>query len=421
MIEIDGRILAADEMEALVAQVAGKARLQGGSGERVAARFRDTAGSLAFILAARRVGATLLPLHPALPDDGARRLAARAGCHRVFLDDLDGEGLDGAPPSSPGEGHLLQMSSGTTGAPKCIARPWSAVEREIESYVAAFPAPDGMNPVIACPITHSYGLICGVLVGLRRGRAPILLDTANPKYLLRRLRESERPLLYTAPAMLHTLARLMPEGEGLHAAMTSGTLLPAPWFAAIRARVTHLFQQYGCSETGCIAVNPDLRQANAIGYPLPHHRVRAGTSAEAPAEIVVEGEGGTVRTGDLGYRRPDGMLVFVARASDTINVSGLNVYPGEVEDVVMAMPGITDAVAFARADAFAGERVMLLFSAEAPVPPRALQDWCRRWLAGHQVPVETVQVPAIPRQANGKISRREAAERYRSGCLEATA
>ncbi|UHC19828.1 AMP-binding protein [Methylobacterium currus] len=419
MIEIDGRILAADEMEAALAHVTERARLRSGSGERVAARFRDTASSLAFILAARRVGATLLPIHPGLPDDGARRLAARAGCHRIFLDDLDGEFLEDAPPPEPGEGHLLQMSSGTTGEPKCIARPWSVVAREIESYVAAFTRPEGMTPVIACPITHSYGLICGLLVGLRRGRAPVVLDTGNPKYLLRRLREAERPLLYTSPAMLHTLARLMPEGERIHAAMTSGTLLPAPWFSAIRARVEHLFQQYGCSETGCIAVNPDLRRADAIGYPLPHHRVTAGTGAEAPAEIVVEGEGGTVRTGDLGYRMPDGMLVFVARQSDTINVSGLNVYPGEVEDVVMAMPGITDAVAFARADAFAGERVTLLFSAEAPVPPRALQDWCRRYLAGHQVPVEALQVAAIPRQANGKISRREAAARYRSGALEA--
>nr|WP_244573362.1 IucA/IucC family protein [Methylorubrum populi] len=421
MIEIDGRTIPADAMEAAIRRVEDAAALRGGSGERVAARFRDTAQCLAFILAARRHGASLLPIHPALPDEGARRLAERAGCHRLFLDGLEGEALAGAAPPVPGEGELLQMSSGTTGEPKCIARPWGAVEREIESYVGAFTEPDGMTPVIACPITHSYGLICGLFVGLARGRVPVIVDTTNPKYLLRRLREIERPVLYTAPAMLHTLARLMPEGETLHAAMVSGTLLPAPWFAAIRGRVTHLFQQYGCSEAGCIAINPDLRRADAIGRPLPHHRVRAGTSAEAPAEIVVEGEGGAIGTADLGYREPDGMLVFVARKDDTINVSGLNVYPGEVEDVVMAMPGVTDAVAFARPDPFAGERVTLLFSAERPVPPRALQDWCRRWLAGHQVPVEAVQVGAIPREANGKISRRAVAAQYRDGGLEAVA
>ncbi len=419
MIEIDGRIITANDMEAAIRDIRARAGLTGGSGERVAMRSRDPFQSLAFILAARRAGATLLPIHPAVPDDGARRLAERAGCHRLFLDDLDGEALAGASPPVPGEGQLLQMSSGTTGEPKCIARAWSAVEREIESYVAAFPEPDGMTPVVACPITHSYGLICGVFVGLRRGRIPVVLDTTNPKYLLRRLREIDRPLLYTAPALLHTLARLMPDGERIHAAMVSGTLLPAPWFAAIRARVDHLFQQYGCSEAGCIAVNPDLGQPNAIGRPLPHLRVRTGEEAGQPAEIVVETEGGPVHTADLGYRRPDGMIVFVSRLDDTINVSGLNVYPGEVEDVVMAMPGITDAVAFARPDPFAGERVTLLFSADAPVPPRALQDWCRRWLAGHQVPGEAKQVGAIPRQANGKISRRAVAEEYRSGARAA--
>ncbi len=213
----------------------------------------------------------------------------------------------------------------------------------------------------------------------------------------------------------------MPAGERIHAAMTSGTILPAPWFSAIRERVVHLFQQYGCSETGCIAVNADLRRPDAIGRPLPHHQVCAGSDAERPAEIVVVGEGGSVRTADLGYLDRDGMLTFVSRIDDTINVSGLNVYPGEVEDVVMAMPGVTDAVAFARPDVFAGERVTLLFSADEPIAPRALQDWCRRWLAGHQMPSEAVQVAAVPRQANGKISRRDLAERYRSGPLKGVA
>jgi acyl-coenzyme A synthetase/AMP-(fatty) acid ligase len=417
MIEIDGLMIDAPEMEAAIARIVAQARLSGGRGERVAARFRDTQTSLAFVLAARRLGITLLPIHPALPDEGARRLAERAGCHRLFLDALEGEDLEGAPSPTPGEGRLLQMSSGTTGEPKCIARPWSAVEREIESYVGAFTEPEDMTPVIACPITHSYGLICGLLVGLRRGQAPVIVDTTNPRHLLRRLREIERPVLYTSPAMLHTLARLLPEGERIHAAMTSGTLLPAPWFAAIRRRVVHLFQQYGCSEAGCIAINPDLTRSDAMGFPLPHHRVRTGTHVEGPAEIIVEGENGPVYTADLGYMDAEGMLIFVSRMDDTINVTGLNVYPREVEDVVMAMPGITDAVAFARPDPFAGERVTLLFSAETPVPPRALQDWCRRWLAGHQVPGEAVQVSAIPRQANGKISRREVAERYRDGRL----
>ena len=89
-----------------------------------------------------------------------------------------------------------------------------------------------------------------------------------------------------------------------------------------------------------------------------------------------------------------------------INVSGLNVYPKEVEDVVMAMPGVGDAVVFRKPDAFAGERVALLFSAEQPVDRAQLRQWCAERLAAHQMPTEIVQVERIPRQPNGKISRR---------------
>ncbi|TIP69128.1 MAG: acyl-CoA synthetase, partial [Mesorhizobium sp.] len=95
-----------------------------------------------------------------------------------------------------------------------------------------------------------------------------------------------------------------------------------------------------------------------------------------------------------------------------INVSGLNVYPKEVEDVVMTFAGIGDAVVFRKQDSFAGERVALLFSAEHAVDRAQLRQWCAERLAAHQMPTEIVQVERIPRQANGKISRRDVAVRY---------
>lgn len=177
-----------------------------------------------------------------------------------------------------------------------------------------------------------------------------------------------------------------------------------------------MFQQYGCSESGCIAINPDMRASEDMGFVLPHLAVETGTSAEDTGEIVVGcPDGAKAHTRDLGYRRNDGMLVFLSRVDDMINVSGLNVYPKDVEDVVMAMPGIMDAVAFRRSDRFAGERVALLFSASEPVAPQAVREWCSRQLASHQLPMEMLQVDAVPRQANGKISRREVASRYLAG------
>lgn len=109
------------------------------------------------------------------------------------------------------------------------------------------------------------------------------------------------------------------------------------------------------------------------------------------------------------------MLVFLSRLDDLVNVSGLNVYPKEVEDVVMTFRGIDDAVVFRKQDAFAGERVALLFSAEQAVDQRQLRQWCGERLATHQMPTEILQVERVPRLANGKISRREVAARYDAG------
>lgn len=410
MIRIDDRSYSLAEVEALTAAHAEQARLSDRPGTRFAVCFANTIDWLALFFAIRAAGGSLLPLHPSTPLEAARRLAREAGCHALYHNSLTAEEIAPAR-TAPEPGHLLQMSSGTTGAPKRIARSWAEIDREIESYVGFFTEPAGMTPVIACPTTHSYGLICGLLVGLRRGAEPVILDTTNPKFLLKALRQIERPLLYSSPVILHTLARLMPEGERIHAAMTSGTLLPEPWFARIRSRTVHIFQQYGCSEAGCIAINPDMAASAELGRVLPHHRLSTGT-ARAPAEIVLSGSGGEIRTRDLGYLREDGMLMFVSRLDDTINVAGLNVYPQEVEDVAMALPGVTDAVAFRRTDRFAGERVALLFSAAAEVTDHALRDWCRNNLAAHQQPGELIRADALPRMANGKISRREVAARY---------
>lgn len=374
---------------------------------RYALHLQDTGDVLRHILFLRDANAGVFPIHPDMPPQTAFDMARAAGCDRIVT--ADGVApLEDASDGRPKGGVLVQMSSGTTGAPKVITRTWQQISVEVASYAVSFKQAQAMTPVIACPVTHSYGLIAGVFVALHRGHVPVIIDTINPKFILRRLREVTRPLLYTSPAMLHTLAMLVPPGNTLHAAMTSGTVLSEPWFARIRARTTHLFQQYGCSETGCIAINPDLQCAADIGHPLPHLTVRAGTDTQTPASIAVEIEGTEVQTGDLGYAKPDGMLVFVARQDDVIDVAGLNVYPQDVEQAALAQPGVEDAVAFGIEDTLAGARVALLFTG-AETDPTTVQQRLQNRLAPYQQPAIVHHVAELPRQANGKINRRDIA------------
>ncbi|OBZ95053.1 acyl-CoA synthetase [Pararhizobium polonicum] len=415
MIRIDDRLYDHASFEETSARLAEQTGLLTRAGGRYAVCFAETIDWLSLFFAIRKAGASVLPIHPGTPYPAARKLAIGAGCDRLFYNSLTAEVLD-VPVVVEAKGQLLQMSSGTTGAPKCVARSWEEIDAEIESYVATFREPETMTPVVACPTTHSYGLICGILVALKRGQTPVIVNTANPKYLLKVLRETERPLLYSSPAILHTLARLLPDGEQIHATMTSGTLLPDAWFALIRAKSQHMFQQYGCSESGCIAINPDVTATGDMGFVLPHLAAETGSSADDTGEIIVKNTDGiAIHTRDLGYIRDDGMLVFISRMDDMINVSGLNVYPKDVEDAVMTMASVTDAVAFRKSDRFAGERVALLFSASESVAPQAVRQWCSRHLASHQLPMDILQVETIPRQANGKISRRDVATRHAAG------
>ncbi|MEW2914159.1 AMP-binding protein [Leisingera sp. JC11] len=375
---------------------------------RYGLHMQNAGTALSALLYLRAQGAGVFPIHPGIPPETAREMAQAAGCDVMLTDGLKQTALPQAGTAPRGD-VLVQMSSGTTGAAKVITRTWAEIAAEVESYAAFFTASAAMTPVIACPVTHSYGLIAGVFVALHRGHVPVVLDSLNPKYILRRLRETDQPLLYTSPAMLHTLARLLPADQRLYAANTSGTVLPDAWFQAIRARTTHLFQQYGCSEAGCVAINQDLQNPYDVGKPLPHVTLTAGRTG-TPHAVRITIAGQTIDTGDLGCLSDTGMLVFTARADDLINVAGLNVYPQDIEKTVMALPGVTDAVAFRLPDPHSGARAGLLYAGTASED--TIRQACRAALADYQQPALIRQLPALPRQANGKISRREISAQY---------
>lgn len=121
--------------------------------------------------------------------------------------------------------------------------------------------------------------------------------------------------------------------------------------------------------------------------------------------ITIKDSGQRINTRDLGYFDAHGQLHFLARTDDTINVAGINVYPGAVEDVFLSYPGIREAVAYKQADSFAGERVCLRFVADSELNIDHLKQWSRTQLSPHQVPAFIEQTETIPRLPNGKVSR----------------
>ncbi len=359
---------------------------------------------IALCLYIREKEGSVVPIHPATPKEGAIRIASTAGSHLLLFQSID-DFIELSNFSNNQEGVLVQMSSGTTGAPKCIERTWSSVDEEIESYVQTVPVDSLTNSIVACPVTHSYGFICGVLACIRRGAKPVIITNNNPKYMLKKLKEYPQHILYGAPALLYTLSRLLPSDQQFDRVMTSGTVMPHSWLTSLREKSNQVLQQYGCSESGCVAIHPNVEDPKEMGYPLPHVKVTAGDK-QTPSEIIIETSTQTIYTKDLGYLE-NNILSFLARIDDTINVAGLNVYPQEVENVLMDEPRIVEAVVYKKQDHLSGERVCALYVSDVPIDHIELREWCRKFLAPHQIPVEFVFVHEIEKLPNGKISRKK--------------
>jgi malonyl-CoA/methylmalonyl-CoA synthetase len=121
---------------------------------------------------------------------------------------------------------------------------------------------------------------------------------------------------------------------------------------------------------------------------------------EATAAAFVEG---WFRTGDLAERSADGTVTLRGRASDLVISGGFNVYPREIEDVLLEQPGVREAAVLGVPDERRGEVPVACFAGEAD--PAALEAACRRLLASFKVPRSFVRVDALPRNAMGKVDK----------------
>lgn len=420
MLKINETHYSPEDFERHYQQFANMNMLENGTVSRIAICLEDNATWLALCFFLKRQQVSVMPIHPSTPLQTAIRLAERADCNRLYYHNLSLPVSIRSETKAQETAGLIQMSSGTTGEPKCINRSWRSIDTEIASYVKSFTKPENMTPIVACPVTHSYGLICGVMVALARGQTPHIVTDINPKYLIKTLQNCQRPLLYSSPTMLQGLIRLWPKNSKIHAAMTSGTIMSRPVFEQLSPYITHLFQQYGCSEAGCVAINQNMTCTQDVGTPLPHLKVSSSNRAEQPEEIIVTVESDVagqpaqvIHTQDLGYlhnnEEGETMLRFVARLDDTIIVAGLNVYPQDVEDIILRHPDIVDAVVFKVDDHFAGQRVCLQFTAQKTLDERTLRHWCTEQLASYQVPHRILQVTGIERLPNGKVNRKKIA------------
>ncbi|HUF84436.1 MAG TPA: AMP-binding protein, partial [Acidimicrobiia bacterium] len=247
------------------------------------------------------------------------------------------------------------------------------------------------------------------------------------------------PAMYVAWLALSEAEAPADSFASVRLAVSGAAALPSEVANGFRERfglVVH--EGYGLTEASPIvttsALGPGTPRAGSIGPPLPGVDVRlvdvdgADVLAGDPGEIWVRGpnvfpgywrdeqataraltDDGWLRTGDIAVLDDDGALSLVDRSKDLVIVSGFNVYPAEVEDVLLAHPDVAETAVVGESHPRTGEAVVAFVVAEPGRTPGSdeLSAHCARSLARYKCPARVEVVAALPRSFAGKVLRRE--------------
>jgi long-chain acyl-CoA synthetase len=198
-----------------------------------------------------------------------------------------------------------------------------------------------------------------------------------------------------------------------------------------RIPTVEIREGYGCTETSAlISSQPEERRLGSVGKPLPGIEVRielpdggdakAGEDGEicasgatlmqgywrSPEATAAAVRDGWLHTGDVGHLDEDGYLYVVDRIKDLIIRGGFNVYPRDVEDVLLAHPAVAAAAVVGRPDAKLGEEVVAFVQLSSDVSPEELIAYGKEHLGAYKYPREVRVVPAIPLTSVMKTDRK---------------
>ena len=345
---------------------------------------------------------------------------------------------------------LLQYTGGTTGVSKgAVLLHRNIIANVLQSEAWNEPAmkkvPAGEQPTSICalPLYHIFAFTVNMMLAMRTGGKTVLIP--NPRDLKATLKELSRHRFHSFPAV-NTLFNGLANHPDFGTVDWSHLKVSVGGGMAVQSAVAELWlkktgcpicEGYGLSETSpSVTCNPVTATAysGTIGVPLPSTYVKLVDSdgrdvneLGQPGEVAVLGPqvmagywqrpdetakvmtaDGYFLTGDIGTMDERGFVKIVDRKKDMVIVSGFNVYPNEVEDVVSNCPGVLECAVVGVPDEKSGEAIKLVVVKKDPaLTEQAIRDYCQANLTGYKRPRHIVFRTDLPKTPVGKILRRE--------------
>ncbi len=347
----------------------------------------------------------------------------------------------------------LLYTSGTTGYPKGALLSHRAMMRVARGTAERLDLRAGDRWTSIIPLFHCAGCILNILGAVQKGAAYVGVPSFDPENMFKVIDSERCTFLSGVPtsylAMLDHPARATYDLSTLRAGTCGGADCNPEVLkrCAKEFPIPGLAQVYGQTEGAtlfvCPTVDDPLRWETA-GTALPGYELRiadpltmAGLAAGEIGEVQARGpmvmEGyykrpedtaesivdGWLRTGDLGYLRPDGRLVIAGgRLRDMIIRGGENIYPAEIENVLQQHPSVATVAVFGMADDYYGETVAAAVKLCQPAAADELREICFERIAKFKIPADIYEVEAFPLTPSGKIRKVELRQWARDGRMK---
>jgi malonyl-CoA/methylmalonyl-CoA synthetase len=432
-LEFAGRTFTFDEIEQRSNRVANALRARGFvAGDRLSVYLANRVELIDLYLACVKLGAIFVPINilyrereiAHITADAEPRATITEGDLASLTSDDDRRpevAIEGSTPAA------IIYTSGTTGASKGAVLTHDNFASNAVNLLASWAITRDDRFLLALPLFHIHALGNGLHCWLISGCRMRLLERFDHKTAVDEFLDFEPTLFFGVPAMYVRLLDTPPEtarkiGAAMRLFVSGSAPLPVHVFERFRELFGHtILERYGMTETFMNISNPYIgaRRAGTVGVPLPGVSIRiddgellvrgpnvfAGYWRRPDATSVAFTADGWFRTGDLASRSDDGYYTLLGRKSDLIISGGFNIYPREIEELLLEQPEIAEAAVVGVADDVRGEVPVAFIVPRDGFDAAAIEHRCREQLASFKVPRRFVVVDSIPRTALGKVQK----------------